>query len=325
MPDATTAPPGSGPPNPIRDLIHRFKSGKIFPTGHPVYYRVPAGCGDGWIQFICLHEHIAAIVSDVTIHTGHTGIPGQASSRKIIVLRHDLAAGAPAGTAPQTLRLQSFDREAFGQAATGKPVRQLLLLITVEGLQMLLPDLAGRHEKIRNALLSGRKFSLTYALTTEQYGLILRFLDLSAWTVFTPARMYRIHSDSIELILMAFRRLPDRPQQKKTAPADQSLVSLAESIVACIRQNQALPSTDQAAQLCHMSSSKFRRVFKKYTGETYHGYCLREKIRFIRELTATHQLDLNEAIRRTGYSNLPFVRKKYLSLVKKLDKEARNL
>lgn len=104
---------------------------------------------------------------------------------------------------------------------------------------------------------------------------------------------------------------PDQNQGYDLDPDLQSIESIQSAILYRITHHKMPPSMEQAAHLCHMSNSKFRRQFKKYTGLPYGDYCINEKMKRAHELIHQQKLGLNAVTQLLGYTSPSFVRKKY--------------
>lgn len=109
-------------------------------------------------------------------------------------------------------------------------------------------------------------------------------------TVFLAAKIYEI------LDMMDTKQVSVPSQYKKIVPA-------IEDIQKHYYENRKL---SYYADMCFMSESHFRKLFKEYTGRTLIEYRNRIRIAQVRKLIASEEYTVQEAAYQAGFRNMSF-------------------
>ena len=109
-------------------------------------------------------------------------------------------------------------------------------------------------------------------------------------TVFLAAKIYEI------LDMMDTKQVAVPSQYKKIVPA-------IEDIQKHYYENRKL---SYYADMCFMSESHFRKLFKEYTGRTLIEYRNRIRIAQVRKLIASEEYTVQEAAYQAGFRNMSF-------------------
>ncbi len=311
------------PANWIRKILSRSGSSQGFSLAPPYSCHFKNPPSNGYVHAASVHQHLAVVLTEIKSEMGYADAPGNISpDRNVLIIKHNLSyydrEDEPFKTTlppHATTEIRSLTEEAFNKTSKGVSFKQVMLLIHTRWLEIILPESMLKHAGIKQLIYSNQPYTHISKLTTEQYGLAIQLFDIRDWSKVTPAQSIKISDFCLTLLMICLRQIVDFSTENAQSPEVMRIRLYVESLPLTISKNEAVPSINAAARLCLMSPAKFQRMFKKHTGSSYGAYCIYLKMKYARSLMDKQEITFCEAMKKTGYINMSFARKKYRSFL----------